>query len=107
MQKPVSFADQLYGLDGDDRLYGEGGDDLLEGALGNDQLNGGPDDHRMEGGLDRVDGNDIIANEGDSMRASDLATGTAPVFNCEKIIVDGTVVVVVVYTLRTLALTTP
>jgi hypothetical protein len=60
------LSDQLYGLDGDRRSgYAFCGSEY-------DTV--------------RVDGNDIIANEGDSTRASDLATGTNPMFNCEKII---------------------
>ncbi len=73
--------------------------DRAFGATGNDffKLDG---DRRADyafcgSGYDtvRADGNDIIANENGSAGVSDLATGTSPVFNCEKVIVDGVVVV--------------
>lgn len=73
-----------------DRAFGSGGDDFfdLDGDRSTDYA-------YCSGGYDtvQVDGNDVIASGDGQTRASTLLVGTQPVFNCEKVIVDGTVVV--------------
>jgi len=59
--------DKIYGLSGNDSLYGNDGNDFLDGGIGNDLLSGGNGDDTMTGfdgrdtfygdaGVDRIDG---------------------------------------------------
>ena len=54
----VSYANQLYGMDGNDQVFGASGRDLLNGGIGNDIVHGlgGNDDMLGEAGDDVLDG---------------------------------------------------
>lgn len=53
-----SYADKLYGGEGNDTLNANGGNDTLDGGVGNDILNGGSEQDTLTGGIgdDTLDG---------------------------------------------------
>lgn len=101
LQKGSSGNDTLQGGPGNDKLLTGIGRDDAHGAMGDDSINVSRDedaDYAYCGaGYDtvRLDANDVIGDpEGPGgIRASRILAGVNPVFNCELIIVNGTIVV--------------
>jgi Ca2+-binding RTX toxin-like protein len=109
LQKGLSGDDRLQGGPDNDKLLAGNGLDEAYGSTGDDSINVSRDDDTdyayCGAGYDtvRLDLQDIIGDQsgepGDGQQAGDLLDsldvlpGIEPVFNCERIVVEGTLVV--------------